>query len=365
MYQLKPDLTAEYILSQYSQEQIMERYLGVPIKLHQRFLSPLRQDKNPTCGFFYTKEGSLIFKDFAGFFSGGCFKVVMHIYNCSFHEALEIIANDFGLIDGVRVERKDYPHLITFQRKETIIDIKRRPFNEEDREFWTQFGISKATLVHFRVPPVEVVWLNGKIIYRYKKGDPAYAYDFGDGQYKIYFPKRKTNRFMCNCSVVQGYQVPRDTSDGVVITKSMKDVLVLHEFGITAFAPQSETVYPDENWISALLMEAPVVVSLYDFDRAGVTMANYMRKRYGIQPMFLTNGRFNTKNYGAKDISDLVASAGKNYVNELIYLQYGTYRYGHSAGVHHSRKDEQSETANLLHGKGPNTQEVPRSDVPF
>lgn len=329
MYQLKPDLTSDYILSQYSQEQIMEHYLGVPIKLRTRFLSPLRQDTNPTCGFFYTKEGSLIFKDFAGFFSGGCFKVVMHIYNCSFHEALEIIANDFGLIDGVRIERVDYPHLVTFRRRETVIEIKRRQFNDEDREFWTQFGIQKQTLIDFNVPPVTAVWLNGKQIYSYKKGDPAYAYDFGDEQYKIYFPKRKTNRFMCNCSIVQGYQRIRDLSNGVVITKSMKDVLVLHEFGITAFAPQSETVYPDEEWIHELLENAPQVVSLYDFDRAGVTMANYMRKKYGIQPLFLTNGRFGTPDFQAKDISDLVKLHGKTEVSKFISLWYDTYRNDH------------------------------------
>ena len=327
----------------------MEHYLGVPIKLRRRFLSPLRQDNNPTCGFFYTKEGSLIFKDFAGFFSGGCFKVVMHMYNCSFHEALEIIANDFGIIDGVRVERVDYPHLVTFQRRETIIEIKRRPFNNEDREYWTQFGISKATLLHFRVPPLEAAWLNGKLIYSYRKGDPAYAYDFGDDQYKLYFPKRKTNRFMCNCSVVQGYQVSRDISRGVIITKSMKDVMVLHEFGFTAFAPQSETVYPDPEWIAGLLAEAPVVKSLYDFDRAGVTMANYMRKKYGIEPMFLTNGRFGTPDYKAKDISDLVQLHGRDEVDKYISLWYGTYRDGDNSGFHNTREDEQPEATNLLY----------------
>lgn len=345
MYQLKPDLSAEYILNAYPQEQIMEHYLGVPVRLKTRFLSPLREDNTPTCGFFYTKDGDLIFKDFAGFFAGGCFKVVMHIYNCSFYEALEIIANDFGMIDGVRVERKDYPHYVNFHRTVTNIGIQRRSFNDEDRMFWTQFGISKATLLHFQVPPVQRVWLNDKVIYTYTQGDPAYAYDFGEGQFKIYFPKRKTSRFICNCSVVQGYQVERDMSKGVVITKSMKDVMVLHEFGITAVAPQSETVYPDEQWVKELQQTAPFVVSLYDFDRAGVTMANFMRKTYGIPALFLTNGRFGTINYGAKDISDLVQSAGVERVRGLINKTYGRISSNNNPAVHHPRQDEQlSET---------------------
>lgn len=341
MYQLKPDLSAEYILKQYSQEQIMEHYLGVPIKLRTRFLSPLREDNNPTCGFFYTKEGVLIFKDFGGFFSGGCFKVVMHMYSCDFYEALEIIANDFGLIDGVRVERKDYPHYIAFNRPTTTIEIQRRPFNEEDREFWTAFGISKKTLLYFHVPPVQRVWLNGRVIYSYKEGDPAYAYDFGEGRFKVYFPKRNTSRFICNCSIVQGYQVDRDLSQGVVITKSMKDVMVLHEFGIPAVAPQSETVYPEEDWVKGLQQECKYVVSLYDFDRAGVAMANFMRKTYGIQPFFLTDGRFGTKNYGAKDISDLVKLKGKDEVAALITSIYGSFSDDHNSGVHHSCQNEQ------------------------
>jgi hypothetical protein len=348
MYQLKPDLSAEYILKQYSQEQIMEHYLGVPIKLRTRFLSPLREDNNPTCGFFYTKEGSLIFKDFGGFFSGGCFKVVMHIYSCSFYEALEIIANDFGLIDGVRVERKDYPHYIAFNRPTTTIEIQRRPFNDEDREFWTAFGITKKTLLYFHVPPVQRVWLNGRAIYSYKEGDPAYAYDFGDGRFKIYFPKRSTSRFMCNCSVVQGYQVDRDLSKTVVITKSMKDVMVLHEFGITAVAPQSETVYPEESWVNELLNTAQTVVSLYDFDRAGVTMANFMRKKYGIQPYFLTNGRFGSVNYQAKDISDLVKFVGKIKAAALIEQVNDTLGNHQDSTVHHPRKDEQLSQTQVL-----------------
>lgn len=345
MYQMKPDLTAEYILNAYPQEQIMEHYLGVPVRLKVRFLSPLRKDNTPTCGFFYTKDGDLIFKDFAGFFAGGCFKVVMYIYSCSFFEALEIIATDFGMIDGVRVDRKDYPHYVSVHRSSTTIGIRRRAFNDEDRLYWTQFGISKATLVHFKVPPVERVWLNDKVIYTYAEGDPAYAYDFGEGQFKIYFPKRKTSRFICNCSLVQGYQVNRDLTKGVVITKSMKDVMVLHEFGITAVAPQSETVYPDPDWVKSLLSSTPQVVSLYDFDRTGVTMANFMRKTYGIPALFLTNGRFGSVDYGAKDISDLVQSAGVKRVGELITKTYGRISSHHNTPVYHSCKNEQlSET---------------------
>ena len=340
MYELAPDITREYVLEKLSQEQIMEYYLGCKVHLKKRFCSPLRKDNNPSCGFFYNKEGDLIFNDFAGYFTGGCFKVVMHMHTCSFGEALAKIADDFGLLTGDPTPKKEYPK-VTGQKSRTVIDVKRRSWEERDRLYWTQYAVSKATLELFRVAPVSTVWVNGSIIYSDRRNDPAYAYSFGHGDYKIYFPLRTNNRFVCNCSTVQGSHVFQDYSEGVVITKSLKDVMVLHEFGIAAVALQSETVYPDPDYIADLFDLAPVVVTLYDFDRAGVAMANYMRKKFGIEPLFFTNGRFGTQDFGGKDISDVVQSRGKEAVQQIVSLVHGNYCNRGDTSVYHLREDEQ------------------------
>ena len=75
----------------------MEHYLGIPVK-KGLFKSPLRADNHATCAFYRNRKGSLIFKDFAGYFHGDCISVVMCIFNCSYYMALQIIANDFHLI---------------------------------------------------------------------------------------------------------------------------------------------------------------------------------------------------------------------------------------------------------------------------
>lgn len=318
MYTLRPDITKDFILTRLSQEQIMEKYLQVRVELHKRITSPLRQDKNPSCGFFYTKQGDLLFKDFATGYVAGCFKLVMEKFNLSYNETLSLIVEDFGLYTDNPVPRIEYITPEEMHKEHTAIQIKRRDFEEVDRLYWTSFGVSKDTLRMFHVYPVSNVWVNGKIVYNFQKSDVAYAYWFGGGDYKIYFPFRKGSRFICNCTVVQGEHIPRDYSKGTIITKSMKDVLVLHEFGITAVAPQSESVYPDPEWIEGIKSKSEFVYSLYDFDRAGIKMANYMRKKFDISPLFLTNGRFATTNYGAKDISDLVKLHGKSYVASTI-----------------------------------------------
>ena len=51
-------VTKEMILKKVSQEQLMEHYLGIPVK-KGLFKSPLRKDKNPTCSFYWNKNGDL------------------------------------------------------------------------------------------------------------------------------------------------------------------------------------------------------------------------------------------------------------------------------------------------------------------
>lgn len=58
-------VTKEMILSKVSEEQLMEHYLGIPVR-KGLFKSPLRQDNNPTCAFYRNASGDLIFKDFSG-----------------------------------------------------------------------------------------------------------------------------------------------------------------------------------------------------------------------------------------------------------------------------------------------------------
>ena len=97
-YTLQPiTATKELILSHVPEETLMEHYLGLPVR-KGLFKSPLRQDNKPTCAFYRNKKGTLIFKDFRGCFQGDFVSVVMYKFSCSYRTALNIIANDFGII---------------------------------------------------------------------------------------------------------------------------------------------------------------------------------------------------------------------------------------------------------------------------
>lgn len=125
--------TKELILNKIPEEQLMEYYLGVPVK-KGLFKSPLRQDNHPTCAFYRNTKGNLIFKDFRGDFTGDAFAVVMYKFDCSFYKALQIIANDFNIIPcpGLRKNKAklEYTNSKFEETKQAIIQVEIRDFQD-------------------------------------------------------------------------------------------------------------------------------------------------------------------------------------------------------------------------------------------
>ena len=63
-FQFQVKINKKLILSKFTEEQIMEFYLHIPVK-KGLYRSPLRKDRHPTCSFYRNKSGTLLFKDFA------------------------------------------------------------------------------------------------------------------------------------------------------------------------------------------------------------------------------------------------------------------------------------------------------------
>lgn len=332
MYHTTPDITEEYLLKNLSQEQIMEHYLGVPVKIKRKFSSPFRDDKHPSCSMMY-KEGRLIFKDFASNLSGNFIHMVMHKHNLKYYDALDRIAEDFNLKSSSRlpkVEKKEYKHLEEEKKQShnpTKISIKHRSWNKADKDYWFgRFKLTRKILRKFNVIPVTTAWIDDYIIYNYfGDNDPCYAYRFGKNQYKLYFPLRKRGekkaRFLHNTQKVQGYRQLPKTGKYLIFTKSLKDVMVLDKLGVNAVALPAESVYPDPKLIAHLRTRFRYIYSFYDYDYAGICMANFFKREYNIRPLLLTDGtRGSKKDFGAKDISEYVENHSEEETIKLIAL---------------------------------------------
>jgi len=304
MIEFNPDVDKKYILKHVSEEEIYKRYLNIDVSMRGKFCSPFREDKIPTCNFFrHRASGEIYLKDHSGHFVGNCFDAVMFLYSCPFGSALEIIASDFGLIKS-KVDRKP-AEIQHRERVKSKIEFNVRKWHKCDTAFWTdKYAITAPLLSKFNVYPVQNVFLDGKIHYSFHANNPAYAYVFGENEIKIYFPKKKDFRFLCNTSELQGYDQLPDEGEVLIITKSLKDIMVLYNLGYTAVAPQSESMAITFDEYEELSERFDTIYSWYDFDLTGIRTANKMKKDYGIRPIFLTNGRFRSRDFGAKDVSD-------------------------------------------------------------
>lgn len=322
-------VTKSFILKRLTQEEIFEYYLNVEVQTERHFRNPLRKDDNPTCNFSYHGE-KLRFRDWSWPRALDCFDVVMKMYNLSFDESLKRIAADFNLTE----EDKNTDAVMRFKeikrvegtKSRTRIRVRLSSFTEQDKMYLSKHGVHGEQCKKYNVKPIDRVWVRGNLIWGYHDQDPAIGYYLGldDNDmelWKIYYYSRDSQRFVCNTNKIQGWEQLPETGRVCVITKSLKDVMTLDYFNIPAIAPQGESNIFSENKAKDLKQRFDHVVSLYDFDRAGVTSANRLRRRFGIPPLFLTDGRFNTENYAAKDISDFVKYNGEQRARGLIHKQ--------------------------------------------
>lgn len=314
MLKLIPEITKKYILSKLTEKEIFDKYLG-NLSYGELFCSPLRKDKNPTCNLYLTDTNRTLFIDFSGDFKGDVFSFIMKFNNCSFKEALLIIAYDFNLSN-----RKVSVNKLAFKEKiriEKVLGVTWQKLNQKDIQFWKSYGISVNTLKKFNVCSVKHVWLNNAIISSYSTDSPIYGYSL-ENKLKFYYPYKKDTRFLSDFKGIQGLEHLPQTGDLLIITKSYKDVMALWEDGIYAVAPQSETINLSESFITEMHLRFKKVLFIYDFDLAGIRSINKLRKRIPINYTFFTNGKFKTTKYPGKDYTDIIKNKSKEFAKSSL-----------------------------------------------
>ena len=321
---LQPNITKDFILSKINQESIMQYYTGLDVSSKKLMLSPFRNDHKVTCSFYKSKSDILYLHDFATNEHINCFQVVMKKFNVNYYEALDIIAKDFGLIEGTH-SNKTAPIIIQ-PLKETEsarIQVQIKKYSNKELEWWKQFGISIKTLKKFHVFSIEHVFLNGELKFTSSDKCPIYGYYFGKDKngiekWKIYFPLKTEYRFLNNLSkkVLQGYHQLPKAGELLVITKSMKDLMAMYEFGIPAVSPNSETLFVDDKKLEEFKQRFKHILVIYDQDRPGKHNMWLIRKQYPELNYFYMPW------YLAKDFTDSIKLVGvenmKEYVNEFM-----------------------------------------------
>lgn len=325
----RPKITKEFLLSKINQESIMQYYTGQDVNSKKLFTSVLRKDNHVTCSFYKSKSGILYMHDFATNEHLDCWNIVMQLYNCNYYDALNIIAQDFGFVEGTH--KNVSPPKLVNDLKETEsskIQVQIKDFTEKELEWWNQFGISKKLLKKYHVFSLQHVFLNGQLRFTSSEQCPIYGYYFGkdknhEEKWKIYFPMRQEFRFLNNVSkkTLQGYHQLPKTGDLLVITKSMKDCISLYGFGIPACAPNSETLFVNDKQLEEFKQRFKHILVVYDQDRPGRHNMWLIRKQHPELNFFTMPKDL------AKDFTDSVQLVGVDKMKELVNQFMSNYKF--------------------------------------
>ena len=107
--------------------------------------------------------------------------------------------------------------------------------------------------------------------------------------------------------------LPKEGGEDLVITKSLKDVMVLYEYGVTAIAPCSENVFVTASQFQKLKSKFKNIYLNYDNDEPGIKAMCKIKKLFsGLRIVFLP------RHSGDKDISDFRKAHGHKKTLELI-----------------------------------------------
>ena len=321
---LKPTITKDFILSKVNQESIMQHYTGQDVNSKKLFTSVLRTDNHITVGYYKSRSGILYMHDFATNEHLDCWNVVMKLFNCSYYQALDIIAKDFGLIEGNH-QISTFKVIPEIKETESAkIQVQIKDYTQEELNWWLQFGINKKLLKKYHVYSLQHVFLNGELKFTSSPKCPIYGYYFGkdknhEEKWKIYFPMRQEFRFLNNVNkkTLQGYKQLPEKGELLVITKSMKDAISLNGFGIAACAPNSETLFINDKQLSEFKQRFKHIIVLYDQDRSGLYNMSKIRKSHPELNYFVIPRKF-----GSKDFTDLVRDYGiekvKIFISEFL-----------------------------------------------
>jgi len=328
MYKTSFKITKENILSRISQEEIFEKILGITVELKTKIKNPLREDNFPSCYFYYNKN-QLRFRDPALPLNEDCFGLVMKINNCNFMEALEYIAFIFELTQENKIVKSEFS---LYKEKSKVIDIIFTPvFNtnkegeiiwrKEELEYWKQYYITPEVLKEFKVFSIRGYYKDNILRYIYKSSDICFCYGQRENaikKYKFYYPNRSIIRFISNMKEIDGYNDLPEKGKLLVITKSRKDRMCLSLFGIISIAVQAEGNYIIPDILDDIEKRFERIIIFFDFDRTGVTGTNRLKRKRGYEYIFLTNGRFYSDDYKAKDFSEFLKLNGIEKTQHLI-----------------------------------------------
>lgn len=209
----------------------MEYYLNTTIT-KSLIRNPFREDKKPTCGFYYNSNGVLKLHDFATEDFYSAIDIVKKLFGLNYYKAIDKIIADRDKFGDVE------PNVQVREEIEWIAG---------DPNFLHYFNryhvINTDVLIKYKVFSAKTILTNSYILAKGHKANPLFVFVENE-RIKWYKPLSKDPAKKwggtTNSKTLFGYsQLPRK-GKLLFITSSLKDVMVLRGLGYSAIALNGE-----------------------------------------------------------------------------------------------------------------------------
>lgn len=333
MFERKERLTSSNILKYITSWDIIKSYVP-EATLSKSFFSPYRAESKPSTSIKMGNNGLLI-KDFGSVFPAtNCFGLVCNKFNLPYNLALEKVRRDFNLTQiesvGGALEKslvqRNGNYNVPLSIKKTIL-VKYKNWEEADKIYWyNNYNINKSTLKLFGVSPITNFWINGDLYYTDKNCYVYYYFKADDGRHlvKIYQPYNKYFKWISNSGnlqIIQGEGMLPQNGELLIVTKSLKDIMVLYELGFTAISPPTESAFLNNKYFEKQKLRFKKIVILYDNDVPGLEAASKFSEQFNTPYIYIPTFYFHE--YSIKDVSDFIKKykyeETKKLINTLLY----------------------------------------------
>lgn len=287
-----PSISMTEIFSKFTEAEILTAVFPEITSLPWRMNSPLRVDNHPSFSIYLTDNHHVAWKDHANKDRGGLMDLLCKYWNCTFNQAVAKIAD-------LLIEKKDINiksrQIKTLTRKEadefTKIEVKVRPWQQYDYDYWASYGIEKQWLKFAEIYPISHKIITKKEketgkAKRYIFSVPKLSFCYverkeGQLSLKLYSPLSKIHKWCSkmDSSVISLWTRIPEYGDRVIIASSVKDALAIScNTHIPAIAPQGEGYNLSTTAINELKRRYKRIYISYDGDEVGKEDAKKLAK---------------------------------------------------------------------------------------
>ena len=256
----------------------------------------------------YVWKNHYKYNDFSTGVKGDKIDLVMRKYSITYPQAIDKIIEDYNhyLLSNHQAPIEDFKE----RAKYKVTSWERRKWTLWDKEYWTRYEIGSKELERFAVFPLKEYKLSNQEKDLTIQGSGIYGYFTATGElYQLYQPMSGKLKFMNVSNHVRGLDQLQYSSQVLIITKALKDVICLFNLGYESVASQSENVLLGQHLMSKFKQKYKIIRTLLDNDEAGERAMTRYLEEYEIEPMKLNL---------SKDPSDSIKDHGSLKVKQVI-----------------------------------------------